>query len=413
MLPSGTDRIARSRELWARSTQVIVGGGQGHKRFEYLFEYGMPAFTARAEGARFWDVDGHEYVDYLMGYGPIVLGHAYPRLNEAIVRQLADGTIYTTEHPLVIEAAEKLVEIIPFAEMVWFVVGGSSATAGAIRIARAHTQREKILRCGYHGWLDWCLPGAPGVPACQQELILPFEYGKLEQVQELFQRHGEQVAAVIMEPVVGGADPFAFVPAVAALAREHGALFIVDEIKAGMRYGLAGAHPWIGVEPDLATYGKAVCNGYPGSFIAGPRDIMADKTDLHIAATFHADALSLVALLVTIDEMQRRDGIEYLWAIGMRLIEGINAVLTEHGLEGRLRGHGPMPCPAFPSEEETWRRKWAGKVAERGAYFPLHPWFASLSHTEEDIEATIAMAAEAAEELRREGVPLRTPPAEA
>lgn len=403
-------RNRKSRELWERSCNVIVGGGQAHKRPVDIMMLGGPSFAARAEGARFWDVDGHEYLDYLLGYGPIVLGHSDPDVNEAVRKQMADGTVYSIEHPLEIELAEKLVEMIPCAEMVMYYVGGSSATMGALRTARAHTGREKIIRCGYHGWLDWCVPSMPGVPAFNRELILEVPYNNLPALQKLLEDNRNEVAGVMIESIQGNGPAEDYFPGVRRLCDEHGAVFILDEIKTGFRFDLGGAGRWLGVDADLATFGKAMCNGYPGAVLVGKRMIMEKRTDTHMAATFHGDLLSVVAALTVIRIMQERDGIGHFWRLGQRLIDGLNQAVRQAEAPIKVGGFAPMPVVQATDDNDPvpCPEKLRGQAAtqfcaalqRRGIFANPHPWFLSLAHTEKDIDYTIDVAHEAAVEMK-------------
>lgn len=403
-------RNKKSRELWDRSCKVIVGGGQAHKRPVDTMLLGGPSFAARARGARFWDVDGHEYLDFLLGYGPIVLGHSDPEVNEAVRGQMEDGTVYSIEHPLEVELAEVLIDLIPCAEMVMYYVGGSSATTGAIRTARAHTGRERIIRCGYHGWLDWCVPDMPGVPVFNKELILEAPYNNLPALKKLLEDNKDQVAGVMIESIQGNGPAPDYFPGVRELCDDHGAVFILDEIKTGFRFGLGGAAERVNAKPDLATFGKAMCNGYPGAVVVGKRSIMEKRTDTHMAATFHGDLLSVVAALTVIRVMKERDGIGYFYTIGQRLIDGLNQVMGEVEAPIKVIGFPPMPVVQATGDDdpvpcpERLRgeicTQFCAALQRRGIYANPHPWFLSLAHTEADIDHAIDVAYEAAKEAK-------------
>lgn len=412
---SNDPRNAASRRLWERSARVIVGGGQAHKRPVEIMELGGPGFALRAKGAYFTDADGHEYIDYLLGYGPIMLGHADPDVNEAVRRQMEAGTIYSIEHPLAVELAETLVELIPCAEMLMYFVGGSGATSGAIRCARAHTGREVVIRCGYHGWHDWCVPDNPGVPRCQQDLIRGAPYNDLAALGRMLDEHAGRVAAVMIEAVQGDGPSADYFPGVRRLCDAHGAVFILDEVKTGFRFAMGGAQEKFHIDCDLAAFGKAMCNGYPGSVVVGRRSILESRTDTHLAATFHADLLSVAAALTVIRIMRERDGIAHFERLGRRLIEGMNGVFRETNVPlsvvgfpamPTLRVHGdedPLPCPEDRRAETV--RRFCAAMQRGGVYLTGHPWFLSLAHTPEDIDRTIDVAGRAARELRQ-AVPL-------
>jgi len=260
-----------------RCDELIIRGCQVHKDLHNLLEKGYPVFTQRAQGARFWDVDGNEYLDYLMGYGPIVLGHNDPVLSAAIKEQIEDGTIYNTPHPKQLEVAEMLIDTIPAAEMVGFFIGGSAVTSSALRLARAYTERDKVIRCGYHGWYDWARVGDVGVPASAGELTLNVHYGDLDALEDLFKKHDNQIACVIMEAVQGDEPPEGLLQGCIDMAHRYGALCILDEVKTGFRLAFGGAAQHHGVTPDMSTFGKACSNGYPGSFVSGRKEILSDK----------------------------------------------------------------------------------------------------------------------------------------
>jgi glutamate-1-semialdehyde aminotransferase len=394
--------IEQSRQLLAKSDTMLIRGCQGHKRNHMMLERGYPVFTARAEGACFWDVDGNKYLDYLMGFGPIVLGHAHPAVNEALAKQMRDGTIFTTAHPKELEVAEKALSLLPGDQMLGFFIGGSAATSGALRLARAYTERDKVIRCGYHGWHDWTHPGTPGVPQAVADLVLEFPYGDLNALEDLLKQHGDDVACVIVETVQGAGAPEGFLQACVDLAHKHGALCVFDEIKAAFRVALGGGGELYNVQPDMSTYGKACCNGFPGSFVTGRREILSKPAcqEAWLAATFHCDLPSLTALEVVIDEMQRHDGIAHQHRLSGMLCEGINAACAAAGLSYRLIGPGGMPQPVIDPEDKPLVIKMLVAALKRGHYLhPGHVMFLSLAHTEEDVKQTIQAVREACAEV--------------
>ena len=384
--------ISRSRALLAESDRILIKGCQGHKRSHQMLDYGYPVFAARAKGAHFWDADGNRYLDYLLGFGPILLGYDDPAVNAAIAKQMDKGTLFSIAHELEIETAKRILELNPWAGMVGFFIGGSATTSGAVRIARAHTGRSKIIRCGYHGWHDWTQPGGAGVPPEVSALTLSFTYGDLGSLRKVLENNKDQVACVIVETVQMAGPPPGFLKGCVDLAHEYGALCIFDEIKVGFRIALGGASELYGVVPDLATFGKACCNGYPGGFLVGSAQFLAKREcqEAWLAATFHCDLLSLTALNTVIDEMKRRDGIDYQARLGTRLMEGINAACSAGGLSYRLVGLPAMPTPTRSDEDSDRCIAMLQGVLRQGYYLhPGHPMFLSLAHTEQDIEDTI------------------------
>jgi glutamate-1-semialdehyde aminotransferase len=406
-----------SRTLWGQSCNVIVGGGQAHKRpVKYLYR-GGPAFAVRAKGARFWDADGREYIDYLLGYGPIVIGHCDEQVNAAVSEQInGAGTVFSVEHPLAIDLAEQLVGLIPSAEMVMFFLGGSSATLGGIRVARAHTGREMVIRCGYHGWYDAFPPLAKGVAAHARQRMVSVDYNDADALAETLEAHAGQVAAVIIESVQGDGPAEGYFDRVRSLCDQHGAVFILDEVKTGFRFAMGGAQERFGIAPDLSCFGKAMCNGYPGSVLVGRREVLEDRADTFLAATFHSDLLSVAAARAVIGIMRDRNGIEHFQRLGTRLIEQSNAIFAEKSLPLRIAGFPAMPDPAETKPDDAdnpmppaWQGKvfgaFFGAMQRRGIYVTGHPWFLSLAHTDADIDQTLevtrAAAGEALDELTR------------
>jgi glutamate-1-semialdehyde aminotransferase len=287
--------------------------------------------------------------------------------------------------------------------MVGFFIGGSAATEAAVRLARAYTGRDRIVRCGYHGWHDWTQPAGNGVPKAVADLTLSFPYGDLAALEDCFKRYPGEVAGVIVETVQGGGPPEGFLQGCVDVAHRYGGLCIFDEIKVGFRIALGGASEYYGVTPDLGTYGKACCNGYPGSFVVGRKDILsaAPCQAAWLAATFHCDLPSLVALDAVMSEMRRRDGIAYQWKLGTRLMEGVNAAFAKSDLSYRLVGLGPMPTPVVKDEDKDRCVAVLRGCLKRGIYLhPGHAMFLSLSHTEQDIERTIQAVHDSLAELK-------------
>ena len=409
-------RMPRTLEWWERNERSIVAGGQRHKRpVKYLLR-GGPAFAVRAKGARFWDVDDREFIDYLLGYGPIVLGHADDEINAAVAAQLGRGSLLSVESTLAVELAEELRRLIPCAELVTYCIGGSSANVAALRYARAHTRREKVLRCGYHGWFDWCIPEDPGVPRFYRDLVSAVPFNDLAALETAFEQRRGEVAAVIIECLPETPPAPGFFAGVRALCDRHGAVFILDEVKTGFRFALEGAQAHYGIDPDLAVFGKALGNGFPVSAVVGRARILADRGDTFVGATFHGDNVSLAAALATIQALKARDGIAHLWAMGRRLMEGMNAVFARSRFPLRVVGQPPMPVAVETAEDDAAQPlppSWSGQVfgaffgamQRRGVYMTGHCWFLSVSHRPEDIDATVAATAtavdEAADLLRR------------
>lgn len=353
---SRTRRLVRSQALKAKAELLIPSCTQTFSKGPTQFVQGVaPVFLARGMGSHVWDVDGNEYIDYPMALGPIILGHNYPIVTEAVIRQMRDGTTFSLPHPLEVQVAETLVEIIPCAEMVRFAKNGSDATSGAVRLARAYTGRDIIACCGYHGWQDWYIGTTTrnkGVPKAVRELTIPFEYNDIGSLRSILAEHRGQVAAVIMEPV-GVVEPVGgFLEQVRDLTRQEGTLLIFDEIITGFRLALGGAQEYFNVTPDLTCLGKAMANGYPVAAVVGRRGFMQLFDEVFFSFTFGGETVSLAAALATIREMRQKDVIGHLWEHGRRLKDGYNALAREFGIEERTQCVGLPPRTVIIFKDE-------------------------------------------------------------
>jgi glutamate-1-semialdehyde aminotransferase len=305
-----------------------------------------PGYLARGRGARVQDVDGRWYLDFPMALGPIVLGYAHPAVDEAIRRQLRDGIVFTLPHPLELDVAQRLVELVPNAQRVRFAKSGSDVTSAAIRLARAITGRELVLTSGYHGWHDWYIGStswSAGVPQAVRELTQTVVWGDLEDLRAKLARRPGEVAAVILEPA-GRAEPTSdYLTGVVELAHEHGALAVFDEVITGLRLAPGGAQERYAVSADLVCLGKALGNGMPIAALAGPAAIMDALEGVFFSGTHSGETLSLAAALATLDVMTSQPVHEHLWRLGARLQEGIHAAIARAGLEQWVACGGAAP----------------------------------------------------------------------
>jgi glutamate-1-semialdehyde 2,1-aminomutase/spore coat polysaccharide biosynthesis protein SpsF len=338
---------ARSQEWLARARQVVPGCAQTFSKGYTQFVQGVsPVFLERGKGARVWDVDGNEYIDYIQGLLPNILGYAHDEVNAAVTAQLAQGHSFSLPHRLEVEVAERLTKIIPCAEMVRFGKNGSDATAGAVRAARAHTGRERIACCGYHGWQDWYVGSTPrhkGVPGAVRALTHPFPYNDLAALETLLSSHSGEFAAVIMEPVNFIEPEPGYLAGVKEQAHKHGALLIFDEICTGFHLGLGGAQKRLGVTPDLACFGKAMGNGFPIACVVGRAEVMKVFEDVFFSFTFGGEVASLAAAAKVMDILETTDALWQIESNGQRLQEGFNALAKHAGLGERYA------CVGYPS----------------------------------------------------------------
>ncbi len=287
-----------------------------------------------------WDVDGNEYIDYIQGLLPNILGYANDEVTRAASAQIAEGHSFSLPHPLEVQLAEKLTELIPCAEMVRFGKNGSDATAGAVRAARAFTGRERVACCGYHGWQDWYIGSTTrnaGVPAAVCALTQAFRYNDLASLEALLESHRGEFAAVIMEPTNFEDPAPGFLEGVKDLAHRHGALLIFDEICSGFRFGLGGAQKIFGVTPDLACFGKAMGNGFPIACVVGRADVMGIFTEIFYSFTFAGEVASMAAALKVLDILENTDALARMDANGRTLQDCVNVMAKEAGLEDRIK----------------------------------------------------------------------------
>lgn len=399
--------LTRSFDYWNRAQRLIPNGTQTLSKGPDQFVRGIyPIYLERGQGCHVFDVDGNEYIDYPMSLGPVILGHAYPATVEAIQRQLERGITFTLMHPLEVELAELICQCVPCAEMVRYAKNGSDATSAAIRVARAHTGREKVAHCGYHGWQDWYAIATPrdrGIPRALKDLIFTFKYNQIETLERIFAEQPGQVAAVILEQ--GAENPQDdFLGRVKELTHRHGAVLIFDEIVTGFRYALGGIQEYFGVVPDLACFGKAIANGMPLSVLVGRKEIMRTCEEVFFSMTFGGEALSLAAAVATIREIREKEVIPYLWKMGRRWKEEFNGMARELGVNVECIGQGPRTSFVFRDgtgeESLEMRGLFLQETVKRGILFG-GPIFMTYSHAQQDLDRTLEACEDALKILRR------------
>jgi glutamate-1-semialdehyde aminotransferase len=393
--------FSRSLQLYERSREVIPGGVPGIRAPENFVAGAYPVFLAGGDGAWITDVDGNRYLDMLLGYGPMILGHADPGVDRAAWARQEQGFCLNLPQPELVELAERLVEMVPSAEQALFFKTGSDATSAAVRIARTHTGREKILRCGYHGWNDWCLPDDPGVPYAVTESVLAFEYNAPDQLEELLRQHAGRVAAIVITPVGHEFDAQieppvpGFLEAVRRLADEHAAVLVFDEVRTGFRLSPGGAQQLYGVTPDLTALGKAMSNGYPVSALVGSRRVMASACDTFISSTYFPNGLSMAAALATTARLRDGGVISQLDDVGGRLQRRLQAFIAEADLPVTLSPYPSMPFLYFDRSlaagQDARRDRFYAALCAQGVFaHPRHHGFLSACHGDTEIDCLIA-----------------------
>lgn len=406
--------LTRSEQLYAEARTLIPGGILGIRR-PYNFVPGeYPIFLERAAGGHIWDPDGNEYIDYLAAYGPIILGHREPEIDAAVIAQMEKGFCMNLAQPLQNELAKKLRALIPCAEKAVLVKTGSDATTAAIRIARGYTDKLKVLRCGYHGWHDWCVEQRGGIPAKYYEDTHEFEYNDLHSLDRLLENHRGEIAAIIITPI---GHPLAhpvtapapgFLEGVRERATSLGIVLIFDEVRSGFRVSMGGAQVRYGVTPDLGTFGKAMANGYPISAVVGKAEFM-DVVDgkVFISSTFFPNSLEMTAALKTIEILEREKALERVWMLGERFMTKVDAIVEASGVPAQLTGIPPMPFIVFQADPDkkykTRRPLFYTELIRRGVFLqPYHHGYIMARHTEADIDRTAQAIEEALAVVKKE-----------
>nr|WP_320132209.1 aminotransferase class III-fold pyridoxal phosphate-dependent enzyme [uncultured Holophaga sp.] len=398
--------LTQSMAMYEASQRLSPGGMMGIRRPYNFIPGEYPIFLEKGYGGHIVDVDGNDYIDMLCAYGPIILGYQEPEINEAVKAQMDKGFCFSLVQPIQNELEQRLIDLIPSAEKVILVKTGSDATGVAVRIARGYTERNTILRCGYHGWHDWAVEVHGGVPQCVQDLTVEFEYGHLEDLEAKLEAHQGDVAGIIITPVghplakAVQAPPEGYLEGVRSLADKHGAVLIFDEIRSGFRVALGGAQARYGVTPDLSTFGKALANGYPISAVVGKAEFMdVCEKKVFISSTFFPNSLEMAAAMKCLDILERDRIIEQVWEKGTWFLAELERVVKASGVSATVNGIPPMPFMLFDKVDEhakVRRERFYTETIRRGLFIqPFHHWYISARHTQADLGKAIAAIEEA------------------
>jgi glutamate-1-semialdehyde aminotransferase len=388
--------MLRSLDLWERGRRVIpLGVNTGSKAPGHWMPGVAPIYLERGRGSHVWDVDGNEWVDFPMGLGPILLGHADERVDEAVRRQLERGVLFTLSNPLEVEVAERIVALVPGVDAVRFVKSGSEAVSAAVRVARALTGREAVLVAGYHGWHDWYIGVTElrgGVPEATGSLVSGFPFNDLDALEQALQARSGRVAAVVLEPCASEAPAPGYLEGVVDACRRHGAVSVFDEMITGFRLAPGGAREHYGVEPDISCYGKAIANGLPLAAVGGHAEAMRAFERVFVSGTYPGEALSLAAAAAVLDAIANGTVLATIRATGERLLAGLRDAVARHGVGDEVGvGSEPQrPVVATRGDRALLLRTWLiQSFAEAGVLFNGN-MFVCEKHSTQDIDRALA-----------------------
>ncbi|WP_407829232.1 glutamate-1-semialdehyde 2,1-aminomutase [Shewanella algae] len=419
--------MTRSEDLFEQAKKTIPGGVNSPVR-AFNGVGGSPRFIEKADGAYIYDADGKAYIDYVGSWGPMILGHNHPKIREAVLKAVENGLSFGAPTELEVQMAEKVIEMVPSIEQVRMVSSGTEATMSAIRLARGYTNRDKILKfegC-YHGHADCLLvkagsgaltlgqPSSPGIPADFAKHTLTAVYNDLDSVKELFSQHPQDIACIILEPVVGNMNcipPVAgFLEGLRELCDQFGALLIIDEVMTGFRVSKSGAQGHYGVTPDLTTLGKVIGGGMPVGAFGGKKEVMqyiAPTGPVYQAGTLSGNPIAMTAGLAQLEALSEPGLYEELAAKTKRIAEGFKAAADKHGIPMAINYVGGMFGFFFTDEEkitgfeqvtkcnmEQFRAFYHGMLDE-GIYLApsaFEAGFLSMAHGEQELQATLDAA---------------------
>jgi glutamate-1-semialdehyde 2,1-aminomutase len=428
----------KSNEFQERASKVMPLGVNSNFRY---WGDGITPYMQKAKGAYLWDVDGNKYIDYRMAFGPIILGHADDEVNAKVKEEIDLGTLAAMTYELEIEVVEKIVKMCPAVDMVRLACSGTEATMHAIRVARAYTGREIILKFegNYHGFHDYTLwstyapaesygnshsplpiPSSSGIPRVLGEKLITLAFNDAEGFERMVTSYGHQIAAVITEPCQGNCGAILPQPGFLELIRrkcdEYGMVFILDEVKTGFRIANGGAQEYYHLKPDLATYAKALANGYPLAAFGGKKEIMSIiGHGVAQGGTFTNNKPGVAAAWATLTILEREPVLKTIEKRGRRLMDGIAGVFKEAGIPVCMSGYPAMFSFAVGVEEVFCQRTWTESekeyylalveaMIERGVmpdHDPREPWFLCHAHSEVDIDTTLEVVREAVKVVKR------------
>jgi len=407
-------KLIRSLEMQDRARKRIPGMTQLLSKRPDMFAPGLwPGYFSRARGVEVWDLDGNRYIDMsIAGIGANVLGYADPDVDQAVRTAIKNGTSCSLNCPEEVELAELLCEIHPWADKVRFARTGGEAMAIAVRIARAHTERDKVAFCGYHGWHDWYLAAnlgtenalgehllsglSPnGVPKGLTGTALPFRYNRLDELQTIVSAHGKDLAAIVMEPIRSLKPEPGFLEGVRALADQTGAVFIADEISAAFRMNTGGTHLILGIKPDVAVFSKALGNGYPIAAVIGKGNVMDAAQNSFISSTYWTERIGPTAAIATIEKHRRHDVGQHLMRLGAMVQAGWGAKAAQNGVSVDVGGIPPISHFAFRAENALAVKAFFIQCMLEKGFLASTIFYATYAHQDRHVELYLSAVDEA------------------
>lgn len=409
--PFISSNTLRDQDLRDRAAQVIPGGMWGHQQAAAL-PSGYPQFFASGKGARVTDVDGREYIDFMCAWGPVILGHQHPAVEEAATRASTQGVCLDgpTKHTVIL--AERMVAMVKHADWALFQKNGSDAMTTCVTLARAGTKRRKILvaKGAYHGAVPWCSPSLVGVTSEDRAHLMHFVYNDIESLNAAVALAGDDLAAVVVSgfrhdlAVPQELPTQAFANAVRAACDDSGAAMIVDDVRTGFRLNLGGAWEGLSVRPDLSAFSKAIANGHALAAVTGTDRFRQAANSIFVTGSFWYSGAPMAAAVATLDELARVDGPAVMQRAGQRLRDGLDEQARRHGFELRQSGPPVMPLVQFVGDDgdTSLGNAFCGETLRRGVYLHhKHNMFLGTAHTDAVIDAALNVTDDAFASLAR------------
>ncbi len=394
--------LSKSMSLFKRAAEVIPGGIYGHMSPASGLPGALPYYAQRAEGCRYWDVDGNEYLDFMCAYGPIILGYHHPEVEAAVEAQRKVGSVFNHPTDKMVELAELLTGRVNFADWAVFGKNGSDMTTWAIQVAREYSGRKKVMKVkgAYHGVDAWCTPGQGGIIDEDRMHIHGVEWNNFESIEALVAQYKNEFAAFIITPYhhLGFADSMmpeeGYLQKIQALCNKEDIVLILDDIRAGFRLHSCGSHEFFNFEPDIACYCKAIANGYPLSASVGKEKLKPAAGKVFLTGSYWNDAIPMAAAIACLEAIEREKVVEKIRSLGEMLTQGLEEKAEKHGFEVVCSGPPSMPFMTFADETNLFKlQKFSLEAAKRGVFFhPHHNWFLSAAHEEIDIEQALDVA---------------------